>query len=58
MPVLIVSSDPCFLPYYGLFFQIVSDFGELGEGGLKIFDDFGGDDVGVGKIGRFHDLTM
>jgi len=24
-----------------------SDFGELGEGGLEVFHDFGGDDVGI-----------
>jgi hypothetical protein len=23
----------------------------LGEGGLEVFDDFGGDDVGIGKVG-------
>jgi hypothetical protein len=28
-----------------LFFQIICYFGELGKGGLEIFDDFGGDDV-------------
>jgi hypothetical protein len=32
--------------------QIGSDFGKLGEGGLEVFDDFGGDDVGIGKVGR------
>jgi hypothetical protein len=32
----------------------MSDFGELSEGGLEIFDDFGGDDVGVGKLFVFH----
>jgi hypothetical protein len=26
------------------------DFGELGEGGLEVFDDFGGDDVGIGEV--------
>jgi len=26
--------------------QIIRDFGELGEGGLEVFDNFGGDDVG------------
>ena len=28
-------------------FQIVRDFGELGERGLEVFDDFGGDYVGI-----------
>jgi hypothetical protein len=32
----------------GLFLQITSDFGELGESGLEVFNDFGGDDVGIG----------
>ena len=31
--------------------QVCSDFGKLGEGGLEVFDDFGGDDVGIGEIG-------
>jgi hypothetical protein len=31
--------------------QICGDFGELCEGGLEVFNDFGGDDVGIGKIG-------
>ena len=26
------------------------DFGELGEGGLQVFYDLGGDDIGVGEI--------
>ena len=30
--------------------EVGRDFGELGEGGLEVFDDFGGDDIGVGKI--------
>jgi hypothetical protein len=33
-----------------LAFQIRCDFGELGEGGLEVFDDFGGDDVGIGEV--------
>jgi hypothetical protein len=28
--------------------QIRRDFGELGEGGLEVFDDFLGDDVWIG----------
>jgi hypothetical protein len=32
------------------FLQIIGDFGELGEGGLEVFNDFGGDDVGIGKV--------
>ena len=36
----------------GLFaLQIIRDFGELGKGGLEVFDDFLGDDVGSGEIG-------
>jgi hypothetical protein len=34
-----------------LLFKISCDFGELGKGGLKVFNDFGGDDGGLGKIG-------
>ena len=34
-----------------LTFQIRSNRNELGEGGLEVFDDFGGDDVGLGKVG-------
>ena len=35
----------------GLFLQVSGDFGELGEGGLEVFDDVGGDDFGGGKVG-------
>ena len=31
-------------------FQIVGNFGELGEIGLEVFDDFGGGDVGIGEL--------
>jgi hypothetical protein len=24
---------------------------QLGEGGLEVLDDFGGDDVGIGRVG-------
>src|SRR6266480_2022906 len=34
----------------GLLLQIRCDFGKLGKRSLKIFDDFGGDDVGIGKV--------
>ena len=34
--------------------QIRSDFCELGEGGLEVFYDFGGDDVGIGRWPRAH----
>ena len=30
--------------------QVRCDFGELGEGGLEVFDDLRGDDVGIRKI--------
>src|ERR1700686_237081 len=32
-----------------LSFQISCDFGELGEGGLEVFDNLGGDDVWVSQ---------
>jgi hypothetical protein len=32
-------------------FQIVRNFRALGESGLEVFVDFGGDDVGIGKVG-------
>jgi hypothetical protein len=38
--------------------QIVRDFGELGEGGLQVFDDFGGDDVGIGEIGAVFEAFV
>jgi hypothetical protein len=31
--------------------QIRSNLAEFGEGGLEAFHDFGGDDVGIGKVG-------
>jgi len=30
----------------------------LGEGGLEVFDDFGGDDVGSGKIGAVFEAFV
>lgn len=40
--------------YYGKLaerlIQIGNDFGELGEGGLEVVDDVGGDDVGRGMF--------
>ena len=39
-----------------LAFQISCDLGELGEGGLEIFYDLGGDDGGIGKIAAFRDF--
>lgn len=41
-----------------LAFQIVGDFGELGEGGLEVFDDFGGDHVGGSKFGAVFDAVV
>ena len=35
-----------------LFLQIVNDFGELSKGGLEIFEDLGGYDVGVERWPR------
>jgi hypothetical protein len=31
--------------------QICSDFGELSKGGLEVFDDLGGDDIGWREVG-------
>lgn len=33
-----------------LAFQIVSNLSELGESGLEVFEDLGGDDVGIRKV--------
>jgi hypothetical protein len=35
--------------------KVSCDFGELSEGGLEIFDDFGGKDITIRKIA---DLTI
>jgi len=32
-------------------FQVASNFGELGESGLEIFDDFLSDNIRIGKSG-------
>ena len=42
----------------GLLLQIRCDFGELGKRSLKIFDDFGGDDVGVGEISAVFEALI
>ena len=39
-------------------FQIVRDFGELGEGGLKVFNDFLRDDVGIGEVGAVFEAIV
>ena len=41
-----------------LTFQIGRDFGELGKRGLEVFDDFGGDDVVIGKIGAVFEAFV
>ena len=41
-----------------LFFQISGDLGELGEGGLEVFDDFCGDDIGIGKVGAVFEAFV
>ena len=41
-----------------LLFQIVSDFRELGESGLEVFDDLGSDDVRVGKVGAVFERLV
>ena len=48
--VPILALQRCHSGYLAL--QISRDFGKLGEGGLEIFDDFGGDDVGVGRLAQ------
>jgi len=30
----------------------------LSEGGLEVFDDFGGDDVGIGKVGAVFEAFV
>jgi hypothetical protein len=30
----------------------------LGEGGLEVFDDFGGDDIGIGKVGTVFEAFV
>src|SRR5437660_717283 len=41
-----------------LLFQVVCDFGELGEGGLEIFDDFLSDNVRIGKVGAVFEAFV
>jgi hypothetical protein len=41
-----------------LFLQIIRDFGELGKRSLKIFDDFGGNNVRIGKIGAVFEAFV
>jgi hypothetical protein len=38
--------------------KISRDFGELGEGGLQIFDDVGGDDFRSGKVGAVFEAFV
>ena len=40
------------MPPLRSFLQILCDGGELFEGGFEVGDDFGGEDVGVGEVGR------
>ena len=39
-------------------FQIVRDFGELGEGGLEVFHDLSRDHIGVGEIGAVFEAIV
>ena len=39
-------------------FEVRGNFGELSECGLEVFDDFGGDDVGIGKIGAIFEALV
>ena len=41
-----------------LSFQVRSNFGELGEGGLEVFDDLSGDDVGIVKVGAVFEAFV
>jgi len=45
-----VISIGVFVALEALPFQIRSDFGELSEGGLEIFDDFAGDEPGSWRL--------
>jgi hypothetical protein len=38
--------------------QVVGYCGELGEGGLEVFDDFGDDDVGIRKVGAVFEAFV
>jgi hypothetical protein len=38
--------------------EVGRDFGELGDGGLEVFDYLGGDDVGIGKIGAVFEAFV
>ena len=41
-----------------LLLHIRGNLGELGEGGLEVFDDFGGDDVWIGKVGAVFEAFV
>jgi len=41
-----------------LFFQFIHDLGELGEGGLEVFDNFLSDYVGIGKVGAVFEAFV
>ena len=38
--------------------QITSDFGELGKGGLQVFDNFLSDNIGIGKVGAVFEAFV
>jgi hypothetical protein len=38
--------------------EVGRDFGELGEGGLEVFDDFGCDDVGIWEVGAIFEAFV
>jgi hypothetical protein len=46
----------CGWPFLAL--ELSCDFGELGESGLQIFDNLGGDDVGLGQIGAVFERLV
>ena len=41
-----------------LLLHIRGNLGELGEGGLEVFDDFGGDHIGIGKVGAVFEAFV
>jgi hypothetical protein len=41
-----------------LLLQVRSDFGELSESGLEVFDDFLSDNVRIGKIGAVFEAFI
>jgi len=38
-------------------FEVRGNFGELSQRSLEVFDDLGGDDVGIGKISAVFEAS-